>query len=102
MPDPWNVALNAFVAGLTGLGLLLSILGLRAWFRYGEPRLGLLFLSFLGFLAQGLLLTWGLFLRDRPAGRIDDLVLPVTALSGASLLLVYFATLVPPRRRPDA
>lgn len=92
-----SVVLNAVVASLTGVGLVLSALGLRAWFRYGEGRLGLLFLGFLGFLAQGLLLTWGLFVRDRPAGRIDDLVVPVAALSGASLLLVYLATLARPR-----
>jgi len=102
MPDWWNVALNAVAAALTGLGLLLSLLGLRAWLRFGESRLGLLFLAFLGFLAQGVLLTWGLFVRDQPTGRIDDLVLPVIALSGASLLLVYFATLVRPRRRVEA
>lgn len=84
-----NHLLNGFAAGLTGVGLLLSALGFRAWFRFGEPRLGLLFFAFLGFLGQGLLLSWGLFLRNR----VDDLLVPVVALSGTSLLLVYLATL---------
>jgi hypothetical protein len=49
--------LNALVAGLTAIGLILTMLGLRAWFRYGERRLAFLFAAFLGFLAQGVLLT---------------------------------------------
>lgn len=81
--------LNAFVAGLTAVGLLLALLGLRAWLRYGEKRLALLFLAFLGFFAQGLLLTWGLFVRNK----VDDLLVPMLALSSASVLLVYLATL---------
>ena len=89
-----SALLNALAAGLTGVGLLLSIMGLRAWFRFGEPRLGLLFAAFLGFFAQGVLLTYGLFERNRT----DNLVLPITALSGASLLLVYVATLARPAR----
>lgn len=86
--------LNIAVASLTALGLLLTLLALRAWWRFGEKTLGVLFLGFAGFLGQGLLLTWGLFLRNR----VDDLVLPVVALSGASLLLVYLATLGRPKR----
>ena len=86
--------LNALVAGLTAVGLILSVLGLRAFARYGEPRLGLLFLSFVGFFLQGAILTWGLFVNNR----VDDLIIPVTALSGASLLLVYVATIAKPAR----
>ena len=87
-----SALLNVLGAGLTAIGLLLSVLGVRAWFRYGETRLAFLCFAFLGFLAQGLLLTWGLFIRNR----IDDLIVPVVALSGTSLLLVYFATLARP------
>lgn len=85
-----SALLNAIVATLTGVGFLLTILGLRAWLRFGDRRLGLLFFAFLGFLVQGLLLTWGLFGRNR----VDDLVVPLVAISGFSLLLVYLATLV--------
>lgn len=87
-----NEVLNVVVAGLTAVGLILSSLGFRAWFRHGETRLGLLFFAFLGFLAQGVLLSWGLFVRSR----VDNLLIPVVALSGASLLLVYLATLERP------
>lgn len=86
--------LNAVAAALTALGLALTLLGGRAWFRYGETRLGLLFFAFLGFLAQGTLMTWGLFIRER----VDDLLIPLVTLSGASLLLVYVATLARPSR----
>lgn len=88
-----SALLNFLGAGLTAVGLLLSALGLRAWFRHGDSRLAFLFFGFLGFLIQGVLLTWGLFVRNR----VDDLTMPIVALSGASLLLVYFATLARPR-----
>lgn len=93
-----STVLNVAVAGLTAIGFILSVLGLRAWFRYGETRLALLFLAFLGFLSQGGLLTYGLFVRNR----IDDLVVPITALSGGSLLMVYFATLGRSKTPPPA
>lgn len=90
-----NLLLNGFVAGVTAVGLFLALLGLRAWYRYGEPRLALLFLAFAGFLAQGLLLSWALFIREA----IDDpVIVAAVGLSGASLLLVYFATLARPAR----
>lgn len=85
-----SVFLNALAAGLTAVGFFITLLGFRAWFRYGERRLGLLFFAFFGFFVQGLLLAWGLFVRNR----VDDLVVPLVGLSGVSLLLVYVATLV--------
>src|SRR5688572_5425490 len=87
--------LNLLAGGITAVGLLLSVLGLRNWLRSGEARAALLALAFLGFLAQGLLLAWGLLARND----IDGLVLPMAGLTGASLLLVYFATLFAPRGR---
>ncbi len=90
-----SALLNAFVASLTALGLILSVLGFRAWFRFAEPRLGLLFLAFLGFLAQGMLLTYALFIENQIT---TEIVVAATAMSGGSLLLVYLATLARPAR----
>lgn len=86
--------LNAVVAAYTAVGLALSALGVRAWFRFGETRFAVLFLGFLGFFGQGVLLTWGLFVRNG----VDDLLLPAFGLGLAGLVLVYFATLGRPRR----
>lgn len=82
--------LNIAVAGLSAAGLVLTILGLRVWLRFGDARSALLFFAFWGFLAQGALLTWGLFIRNS----VEDLLVPVVALSGVSLILVYMTTLV--------
>lgn len=90
-----SAILNGLVAGLTAVGLVLSVLGFRAWFRFGEPRLALLFLAFLGFLGQGLLLTYALFLLN---DLTDEVIVGAIGLSGASLLLVYLATLARPAR----
>ena len=87
-----DLPLNILAGTVTATGLLLAALGLRAWARSGSARSGVLFLAFLGFLAQGVLLSWGLFVRDS----VDGLVFPLVSLTGASLLLVYFATLFAP------
>lgn len=90
-----DLLLNVLAGTITAVGLLLCVLGLRAWLRSGDARAGLFFAAFLGFLAQGALLSWGLFVRDR----VDDLTFPLALLTGSSLLLVYLATLFSPRQR---
>ena len=91
--------INALAAFLTAGGLVLTALGARAWWRYGELRFGLLCIAYAGFLAEGLLVSWGLFVRNR----VDDLILPILFLTVVSLFLVHTATLTAPgRRRHDA
>ena len=88
-----SLELNLLAGGLTGVGVLLTGLGGRGFVRHADARSLLLLVGFGCFLAQGLLLSWGLFV----AQRVDDLVVPIVALSAGALVSLYAATLARPR-----
>jgi hypothetical protein len=85
-----SLLLNLVAGGLTGVGVLLTGLGGRGFVRHADGRSFLLLLGFGCFLAQGVLLTWALTTR----GSLEDLVVPIVALSAVALVCIYGATLV--------
>lgn len=82
-----SILLNLAVAAFTLTAIALTVLGVLAWRRSGQARIGGLAAGFGFFALAGVITSWWLFARED----LETLLAVHTAITALGLITVYLA-----------